>query len=84
MKIIIFLFCLLIPLQVSAQSNANPEDVRQAKQFLTDIPPACRDSNMYIRSDGTVVVRVLCEPNSKSQGMDGIIEMKDGRVIKIK
>ena len=62
--------------------SANPSDIQQGNSFLASLPPACKNSSMSTKSDGTVVVRILCEGNGQST--DGLIEIKNGVVKKIK
>jgi hypothetical protein len=62
--------------------NANPKDVQQAQKFLSDLPPACKNSWSSVSRDGTVVIRIICEKSDKS--LDGSVEIKDGIVKKIR
>lgn len=61
---------------------ANPADLREAKQFLARLPPACKDSYITERSDGTVVIHISC--TSSSDSMEGLVEIKDGVVTGIR
>lgn len=69
---------------VYSQSNANPNDLRQAQDFISQLPAACRNSRYAVAADGTVVINILCDKNDRSAGMDGTIEIKNGIVKKIR
>lgn len=66
---------------IENESYANPEDVRQAKQFLADLPPACSGSRASASRDGTVTIRLSCVGSSNS--MNGSIKIKNGIVTEI-
>jgi len=57
-------------------------DVQQAQTFIDSLPSACSNSYLSSKSDGTVVVHVLCRKDSDSTS--GLIEIKNGIVRKIK
>jgi hypothetical protein len=57
--------------------EANPEDLRQARRFLADLPPACNGS-YRVAADRTVVLHYSCSGNGKSAR--GEIRIKDGIV----
>ncbi|WP_145961263.1 hypothetical protein [Salinisphaera sp. LB1] len=63
-------------------SNANQSDVAQANKFLASIPSACSRSYAYALADGTIKIRVICSGNGDS--MDGVIEIKNGMVTRVK
>ena len=65
-----------------AQSNVNPNDLKQAREFLSQLSPLCKNSSISTSTDGTVIVHILCENKDKS--MDGTIEIKNGIVKKIR
>ena len=60
----------------------NSEDMRQAREFLYQLPPACKNSYISTASDGTVIIYISCEGNDKS--MEGSVEIKDGIVKRIR
>lgn len=64
------------------QSKTNPADMRQARSFISQLPPACNGSYIILLTDGTVRIHVVCTSDSKS--MEGIIEIKNGVVTRIK
>lgn len=66
---------------VEDESYANPDDVRQAKKFLNDLPPACSGSSASASRDGTVAIRIVCNDGSKA--MDGRIKIKNGIVTEV-
>lgn len=63
---------------------ANPDDLRQARQFVSQLPDNCKDSQISTASDGTVVINFTCIGNSKAPGLSGAIEIKNGIVRKIR
>jgi hypothetical protein len=63
-------------------SQANPKDIEQAEQLLSELLPACQTSSYSALPDGTVSVRVLCIGATPQKSMDGLIEIKDGIVRK--
>jgi len=81
--LILALFCIvsLGTNDINAQS-ASPSDVKQANQFISSLPPACKNSSMTTKADGAVAIRILCEGNGQSS--DGLIEIKNGVVTKIR
>ena len=85
MKIFLVLACLLLVVtEAHSQSNTNPNDLRQARDFISKLPEACRNSRYAETTDGTVVINILCDKNERSAGMDGILEIKNGIVKKIR
>ena len=85
MKVFLLLVCLLCAVtDAYSQSNANPSDLRQAQDFISQLPAACRNSRYAVAADGTVVINILCDKNDRSAGMDGTIEIKNGIVKKIR
>jgi hypothetical protein len=66
---------------VEDESYANPGDVRQAKQLLNELPPACSGSSASASRDGTVTIRIVCNDGSKA--MDGRIKIKNGIVTEV-
>jgi hypothetical protein len=62
----------------SASAEANPEDMRQARRFLADLPPACSGSYITVAADRTVIVHYACSGNGRSER--GEIRIKDGYI----
>ena len=60
---------------------ANPSDLRQAREFLASLPPACARSSIETRSEGTVVISLACA--GTDQSLKGSIHIKDGVVTRI-
>jgi len=54
----------------------NTRDRQQAQTFIKSLPTACSNSYISSKSDGTVVVHVLCRRGTDS--MNGLIEIKNG------
>jgi SH3-like domain-containing protein len=61
---------------------SNTRDMQQAQTFIDSLPSACSNSYISSKSDGTVVVHVLCRRGTDS--MNGLIEIKNGIVRKIR
>lgn len=61
----------------STSAKANPEDLRQARRFLADLPQACNGSHR-VAADRTVILHYSCSGNGKSAR--GEIRIKDGIV----
>jgi ribosomal protein L37E len=68
--------------RVENSHQGNPVDIHEAEEFLSQLPPACSSSNAQALSDGTVSIRIVCRGGDKS--MDGLVEIKDGIVRKIR
>src|SRR5437867_1378720 len=65
-------------------SSANPKDIQQAQKFLSDMPPACKNSSSSVSYDGTVVIHVVCIGPSPERSIDGEVQIKDGIVKKVR
>jgi hypothetical protein len=62
--------------------SASPDDVRETNNFLSRLPPACSNSYANTLPDGTVSIRIIC--NDQSKAVDGLVEIKNGIVIRIR
>lgn len=56
--------------------RSESSDVRQARDFLDDLPPECDSSSMSVARDGTVTIYVRCPGVAE----DGTVTIKDGIV----
>lgn len=72
----------IVPNEANAQPITNPGDLRQAREFISQLPSECKNSRMSTSSDGTVTIRISCKGSDKS--MEGTIEIKDGIVKSIR
>ena len=61
---------------------ASSSDVRQAKDFLSDLPVGCRNSSASASVDGTVTINLRC--SNAEQSLNSIMQIKDGIVTNIK
>lgn len=61
---------------------ANPDDIRQARRFLEDLPPACDSSYYSVAPDHTVVIHYACSDSDKSTR--GEVRIKDGIVTNLR
>jgi len=62
----------------STSSQADPDDMRQARKFLADLPPACSRSRISVASDRTVIIHVSCTSGAKS--MQSQVRIRNGIV----
>lgn len=46
--------------------QADPDDMRQARNFVAGLPPACSRSSISVASDQTVIIHVTCSDGTKS------------------
>jgi hypothetical protein len=68
--------------RVADSRSPSFEDVREANNFLSQLPPACSNSRANNLPDGTVSIRIICSGNNKS--VDGLVEIKNGIVRRIR
>lgn len=66
----------------SSSPQANPEDMRQARKFLADLPPACSRSYISVATDRTVVIHVSCTDSTRSRRDE--IRIKNGIVTDLR
>jgi hypothetical protein len=66
---------------ITNEQLANPNDVRQARQFLHALPPACKNSRGAAMGNGAVRIELACQTEAQSLG--GIVQFKDGVVTEI-
>lgn len=66
----------------SRSSQADPDDMRQAREFLAGLPPACRRSYISVASDQTVIIHVACTRGAKSTQSQ--IRVKNGIVTDLR
>lgn len=73
---------LLFPLAGVASNveKANPRDVAQATEFLSNLPAPCGKSYMYVSEDGTVNIRLICDDGT--QTTNKLVRIKDGIVVR--
>ena len=69
------------PVIVRNESKAAAEDVRQAKELLRQMPPACAKSGAAATDDGEITVTIVCGDEPKS--LNGLIRIKNGIVTEI-
>lgn len=67
---------------IENESSANPDDARQARQFLASLPEACSGSRASVSRDGTITIRLSREGANKS--LSGLVKIKDGVVREIR
>ena len=60
------------------ESLAAPDDLKQARKFLDDLPAACSGSYITISKDGTVIIHTVC--SGASEFMSGTVSIKNGIV----
>ena len=70
------------PTKPSNSQSPSSDDVREANNFLSQLPPACSNSYSNNLPDGTVSIRIICSGNNKS--VDGLVEIKNGIVKRIR
>lgn len=66
----------------STSSQVDPDDMRQARKFLADLPPACSRSRISVASDRTVIIHVSCSSGAKS--MQSQVRIKNGVVTDLR
>lgn len=69
------------PTVILNESRANREDIKQARQFVRDMPDACSRKEIEVEADGTVEISFFCSGNGKV--MSGSVKIKDGIVREI-
>lgn len=63
------------------ESVANPDDIRQAKEFLSDLPAACSNSKTWTEEDGSITIHVSCQNSEKR--VNSYVTIKNGIVREI-
>lgn len=59
-------------------------DIEIAKQFISDLPPACKSSRYSVSNDGTVIIWILCAGPTPDKSVDGEVHIKNGLVKKVR
>ncbi len=84
MKVAILLIILSMS-SVSFAETADPEDMRFARKFVSELPPDCHDATILIASDGTVTINYSCKKDDRPDPKrGGSIEIKNRTIKKIR
>lgn len=72
----IIFFGLLVIGGSAFASSPNLSDVSTARKFLLSLPTECGKSYMSTLSDGSIMIKVICNGNH-----EGTIYIKNGKVV---
>jgi hypothetical protein len=67
---------------IENENLANPNDIYEAKKFLRNLPEACKETKAWVKSDGTVHVKLYC--NGNGHYTNGYVEIKNGKITEVK